>query len=177
MHLPQFHPLFLWLGPYGNSCCMISTGTLLRIIGAAILLIAVQFASVAAKAHAGHGHGPLMGTIFKGTICKGMALRRAPRMRFPPTRPRLRNRAVQTQPAAQAEATVQNAPGALPSGSDACVIGCCGMHGLLRSRAGRGFAQPSSQSVLASHRLCTRYFRSPEWTLKVCANPLDPSPE
>ena len=55
MHLPQFHPLFLWLGPYGNSWRMTSTGTLLRIIGAAILLIAVQFASVAAKAHVGHG--------------------------------------------------------------------------------------------------------------------------
>jgi hypothetical protein len=37
---------------------MTLTGTLLRIFGAAILLIAVQFASVAAKAHVGHSHGP-----------------------------------------------------------------------------------------------------------------------
>ena len=34
------------------------------------------------------------------------------------------------------------------------------MYRLLRSRAGRGFAPPSSQGLLASHRFCARYFRA-----------------
>jgi hypothetical protein len=62
---------------------MTLTGTLLRIFGAAILLIAVQFASVAAKAHVGHGHA-----LDVHSVQGPGAL--AARIRLTPTRPRLR---------------------------------------------------------------------------------------
>jgi hypothetical protein len=101
---------------------MALTGTLLRIIGAAILLIAVQFASVAARAHVAHGHAPeghhLQGHHFQGP---GVAAGIAHAVSF--------DEVGRIQPAAQAEATVQNTPGAQPSDSDACVMGCCGCTG------------------------------------------------
>lgn len=99
---------------------MTSTGTLLRMIGAAILLIVVQFASVAANAHVGHGHttdgqhvqghhqAPGTAAVIAHAISSEAAL---------------------AQPAAQAEETFQNTPGALPSDSDACVMGCCSCTG------------------------------------------------
>ena len=155
---------------------MTSTGTLLRMIGAAILLIAVQFASVAAKAHAGHGHGP-DGHHLQGMLIKahGAAAGIAHSISSDEAAPA--NRAAQTQPAAQAEATAQNAPGALPSGSDACVMGCCGLHGLLRQprwpRFRPTFLPERARLASALHAL----FPFPEWTPEVCANPLDPSPE
>ena len=104
---------------------MTLTDTLLRIIGAAILLIAVQFASIAANAHVGHGpdghhqehslhaHGTAAG-IAHAISSEHAALAKS---------------AVLAQAAAQAEATVQNAPGVLPSDSDACVMGCCSCTG------------------------------------------------
>lgn len=97
---------------------MTSTGRLSRIFGAAILLIVVQFASVAADAHVGHsrgpdehslqGHGTAAGTAHASSSSSAEAgLPRAVAQ-------------------AQAEpATVKNGRGA-PSGSGACVIGCCG---------------------------------------------------
>ena len=78
MYLPHFHPLFLWPRPYGNSSLMTSTGTLLRIFGAAILLIAVQFASVAAKAHVGHSHGPDGHESSRAWRCRRRAMRPSP---------------------------------------------------------------------------------------------------
>ena len=99
---------------------MTSTGTLFRIFGAAILLIVVQFASVAAEAHVGHshgadehslqGHGTAAGTAHSSSFAEAGSPRAV----------------AQAQPAAQAQAaTVKNGRGA-PSGSSACVIGCCG---------------------------------------------------
>jgi hypothetical protein len=106
---------------------MISTGTLLRIFGAAILLIAVQFASVAARAHAGHmpdGHHhqaqPVQGHHFQGL---GTAAAPAPDQVAPT------DRAAPAEPVAQAEATARNTPGAPPSAADTCVMGCCGYTG------------------------------------------------
>ncbi|WP_210312199.1 hypothetical protein [Afipia massiliensis] len=105
-------------------------GTLLRMFGAAILLIAVQFASVAAEAHVGHGHTPdshhLQGHSHQGhghDAAEGTAHAVSSGETAPV------NPAVQTQPAAEAEAAVQNGPGAPASVSDACVIGCCGSAG------------------------------------------------
>jgi hypothetical protein len=108
---------------------MTSTGTLLRIFGAAILLIAVQFASVAAKAHASHGPDGhhLQAHHIQGHHFQGLGTAAAPASASDQTAPS--NRAVQTQPAAQAEVTAQHAPGAPPSDTDACVMGCCGCTG------------------------------------------------
>ena len=110
---------------------MTTTGTLLRIIGAAILLIAVQFASVVANAHVGHGHASDghhvqghhqgLGTQGLGTQALGTAAGIADSASSDAT--------ARTLPAAQAEATFQNAPGAQPSDSDACVMGCCSCTG------------------------------------------------
>jgi hypothetical protein len=104
---------------------MTLTGTLLRIIGAAILLIAVQFASVLANAHVGHGpdahhqahslhaHGTVTGIPHTVSSEQESAAKSV----------------LQTQSAAKVEAAVQNAPGPMPSDSDACVLGCCGCTG------------------------------------------------
>jgi hypothetical protein len=106
---------------------MTSTGTLLRIIGAAILLIAVQFAPVAAKAHVAHGHAPdghhLQGHHLQGHHLQGHGTGAGIADSVSS------HAAERAQPAAQAEAAVQNAPGALPSDSDACVTGCCSCTG------------------------------------------------
>ena len=113
---------------------MNSTGTLLRIVGAAILLIAVQLAPVAAEAHAGHGHGPaghhLQGHAHPGlshqgpdaAIAVGHSIAAGETAPAPLVTP--------AQPAAgDAGVFVQNAPDAPPSVSDACVMGCCGYTG------------------------------------------------
>ena len=100
---------------------MTSTGTFLRMFGAAILFIVVQFASVAAYAHAGHGHAPdghhpqahHQGTGTAAGIADAVSS----------------DEAARPQPAEQAEAAVRNTPGALSSDSDACVMGCCGCTG------------------------------------------------
>lgn len=99
---------------------MTSTGRLSRIFGAAMLLIVVQFASVAADAHVGHSHGPDEHSLQGHGIAAGTAHSSGSAEAGLP-------RAVaQAQPATQAEpATVENGRGA-PSGSGACVIGCCG---------------------------------------------------
>ena len=99
---------------------MTSTGRLSRIFGAAILLIVVQFASVAADAHVGHSHGPDEHSLQGHGTAAGTAHTSSSAEAGLP-------RAVaQAQPATQAEpATVKNGRGA-PSGSGACVIGCCG---------------------------------------------------
>jgi hypothetical protein len=90
-------------------------------IGAAILLIAVQFAPVAANAHVGHGHAT------DGHHVQGH--HQAPGTAAGITDPVSSGESTRVQPAAQAEATAQNAPGALPSDTDACVMGCCGCTG------------------------------------------------
>jgi hypothetical protein len=104
---------------------MTLSGTLLRIIGAAILLIAVQFAPVAANAHVSHGpdaHHQAHSLHAHGTVA-GIPHRVSSEQHSPA------KSVLQTQSAAKAEAAVQNAPGALPSESDACVMGCCGCTG------------------------------------------------
>ena len=111
---------------------MNSTGTLLRIFGAAILLIAVQFASVAAEAHVGHSHGhdghgarahgAAVGIAnLISAVEAGSAHPVAQAQRDTQVQP-----GAQDLPAAQAEAAVRNAGGVSPSGSNACVMGCCG---------------------------------------------------
>ena len=154
---------------------MSSTGKLLRIFGAAILLIAVQFASVAAEAHAGHSHGPDGHSIH----AHGLQRRRRGRHRARDSSDETARRSWprQPKPAAQAETTVQNAQGA-PSGSGACVIGCCGT-GMGCCGAALAAVSPNlpPESVLASDRLCTRSFPFGKWTPEACANPLDLSPE
>ena len=80
---------------------MTSTGTLLRMIGAAILLIAVQFASVAANAHVGHGHVPDGHHVQAHHQGQGTAAGIAHSVSS--------SEAARTQPAAQAEAAVHNA--------------------------------------------------------------------
>jgi hypothetical protein len=90
---------------------MISTGTLLRVVGAAILLIAVQFVTLTAQAHAGLSHVP-----------DGHALHEhGAAFSFHKTT----TYAAQAQPTVQAATAVQDA-GVAPASSDACVIGCCG---------------------------------------------------
>src|SRR5688500_8233719 len=105
---------------------MTLTGTLLRIVGAAILLIAVQFASVVANAHAGHGRAPdghhLQGHHQGPGTAAGI-------VHAASAHTAAAERPAQSQPAAEAEATVQNAPSMPSSVSDACVIGCCGYAG------------------------------------------------
>lgn len=111
---------------------MALTGTILRILGAAILLIAVQFASVAAKAHGGHSHGPDGHSIHSNGAAIGavhaVASNEARSANWAaqaqPSRQAKSSR--QAQSAARAEAAVQSAGGGAPSGSDACLMGCCG---------------------------------------------------
>src|SRR6187397_1445709 len=107
---------------------MTSTGTLLRIFGTAILLIAIQFAPVAARAHAGHGHGP-DGHQLQAHHLHDHGAAAATAHAISSEHAPAADRAAPTEPAAQAEATAQNIPGAAPSGSDACVMGCCGYTG------------------------------------------------
>jgi hypothetical protein len=90
---------------------MISTGILLRVIGAAILLVAVQFATLTAQAHAGLSHVP-----------DGHALHEhGAAFSFHQTT----THAAQAQLTVQAATAVPNA-GIATASSDACVIGCCG---------------------------------------------------
>jgi hypothetical protein len=103
-----------------------TTGTLTRIFGAAILLIAVQFASVAAKAHTGHphghdGHGAQAHALHPHGAVAGAAHSPATEQTGPATR--IAPAADRFQPAAQTATAVQNARG---TGSDSCVTGCCG---------------------------------------------------
>lgn len=110
---------------------MTPTGTLLRILGAAILLIAVQFVSVAAKAHVGHSHGSdghsihtngaAVGAVYAVAFDEAGSANRATQVQ-PSSEAQS---SAQDQPAAQVEAAVQNAGGAA-SGSGACSMGCCG---------------------------------------------------
>jgi hypothetical protein len=106
---------------------MTLTGTFLRMIGAAILLIVVQFASVAANAHVGHGRAPdghyVQGLHHKGSSAAAGIVHAASYGQAAQAPP-----AVQAEPAAQ-ETAAQNAPGALPPDSDACVMGCCSCTG------------------------------------------------
>lgn len=108
---------------------MTSTGTLLRMFGAAILLIVVQFASVAAEAHIVHGHGS-DGISLQGHSHQAYS-HQAHRAAAEATRSisfdknAAANRAARAQPAAQAETAVQNARDAA-LGADSCVMGCCG---------------------------------------------------
>ena len=108
---------------------MMSTGTLLRMFGAAILLIAVQFASVVAEAHAGHGRGPDGHHVqghhqghHQGLVAAADAAHSISPDQTAPAKP-----AAPAQPAAEFAAQV--APGAAASGSGACVMGCCGCTG------------------------------------------------
>lgn len=111
---------------------MISTGTLLRMFGTVILLIAVQFASVATEAHAGHGYGPdrnhLQGHSFQAHSLQAHgAAAGVPPGSFDETAPA--EQAAQVQPAAQVVAAVQNAPGGPLSETDACGTDCTGCAG------------------------------------------------
>jgi hypothetical protein len=112
---------------------MISIGTLLRMFGAAMLLIAVQFASVAANAHVGHGQTPdghhLQGHSHQGHSHHGHVAAAGTAHAGSSGEAAPVNRAVQAQPAAEVEATFQNAPGAPPSETNACAMGCCGYAG------------------------------------------------
>ncbi|MDO9562428.1 MAG: hypothetical protein Q7J60_12460 [Bradyrhizobium sp.] len=98
---------------------MTSTGTLWRIVGAAILLIAVQFASVAAKAHAGHGHGPDAHHQSHGHHAHGTAAGNA----------HATSSAAVADRTVQAEATAHDTTGAPSADTGACVMGCCGYTG------------------------------------------------
>lgn len=109
---------------------MNSTGRLLRIFGAAILLIAVQFAPVAAEAHVGHSHGPDgHGLQAQGiqTQAPGDAAVAAETLTSGQTGPvsRIATPEDRAQAAAQAVTAVQNARGAA-AGPNICVTSCCG---------------------------------------------------
>jgi hypothetical protein len=97
--------------------------------GAAILLIAVQFASVAAEAHFGHSHGldrhgfqghGLQGHFFQGHGAGAGATRS---ISFDETA--AANQAVRAQSAARAGIAVESEPGTATS-SGTGVNGCCG---------------------------------------------------
>jgi hypothetical protein len=111
---------------------MTSTGTALRILGAAILLIAVQFASIAAQAHIGHSHGP-DGQALQAQgpqpqpHAHGAAAGAAHSLAADETGSahRITPPAGQSRRAAQAATAAQDMPGAA-AGSNTCVIGCCG---------------------------------------------------
>jgi hypothetical protein len=107
---------------------MTSTGTLLRIFGTAVVLIAIQFAPVAARAHAGHGHGP-DGHQLQAHHVHVHGTAAATAHAIASEHALAADRAAPTEPAAQAAAAAQNIPGPSPSGSDACVKGCCGYTG------------------------------------------------
>jgi hypothetical protein len=99
---------------------MTSIGSLFRIFGAAILLIVVQFASIAAEAHVGRSHGSdghsLQGHGAAADTANSSSSAEAGSLPAD----------AQAQPATQTQpATVKNGRAA-PSGSTACVIGCCG---------------------------------------------------
>ena len=101
---------------------MNATGIVLRMIGAAILLIAVQFAPVAAMAHTGHGpdahhqgHSLHVHGIVSG-IAHAVASEQASAVH-------------DAAPTQQTEATARSTPGAQPADSGACVMGCCGCTG------------------------------------------------
>ena len=145
---------------------MTLTGTLLRILGAAILLIAVQFASVAAKAHVGHSHGPDGHSIH----CQRRGGRRRPYGCLRRDRVCESGRA---SPTSHASSVFRSSPACrsgwgrrskrrgrtfrfrcLPDGL------LRNRHGLLRSCARGGFVQPAPQGGLAPHRLCPPHFRS-----------------
>jgi hypothetical protein len=104
---------------------MTSIGTVLRMIGAAILLIAVQFAPIAARAHSGHGHEPdghqLQAQHFHAHGAAAATAAHATSSDHAPAAP--------AEPAAQVEASAQNSPDAQPSTANACVMGCCGSTG------------------------------------------------
>ena len=101
---------------------MTSTGTLLRIIGAAILLIVVQFASVAAQAHVAHSHAPDGYSLHEhGLHEPGAAAGVTHSIPLPETT----TPAAPAQSSARTETVVQNAQGEVWS-SNACMIGCCG---------------------------------------------------
>lgn len=109
---------------------MNSTGKLLRIFGAAILLIAVQFAPVAARAHVGHSHGPEgYGLQVQGlqTQAHDAAAVADDTLTSDQTSPARRIAAPddRARVAAQAVTAVQNARGA-DAGPNTCVTGCCG---------------------------------------------------
>jgi hypothetical protein len=96
---------------------MTSTGVLLRIIGAAILLVAVQFATFTAQAHAGLSHVPDSYSVHAHGAAGGIARSISSH--------RTANHSTRAQPTAQAATAVENVGIALAT-SDACVTGCCG---------------------------------------------------
>lgn len=105
---------------------MTLTGALLRIFRAAIVLIAVQFASVAASAHVGHSHGPDGHSVHSNGAAVGAMHKVASNETEAANhRAAQAHLSAQAEPSARAEAAVQNAGGA-PSGSGACLMGCCG---------------------------------------------------
>jgi len=109
---------------------MSSTGKLLRILGAAILLIAVQFASVVAEAHAGHSHGH-DGSVHAHGLqphAQGAVAGAVLAISYDETGSAKRGTqtADQVQTANQAETIVQAPQVGAPVGSGTCVIGCCG---------------------------------------------------
>jgi hypothetical protein len=91
-----------------------------------MLLIVVQFASVAAMAHGGHGHDG-HGVQAHAVHIHGTAAGAAVSLASDDTGPanRIAPPADRIQPAAHAAASVQNARGAAAD-SATCVTGCCG---------------------------------------------------
>jgi hypothetical protein len=98
---------------------MISTGTLLRMLGAAILLIVVQFASVATQAHVGHSHAPDGHSLQAHGAAVGVFQSKSSEDTGSA------HRVARAQSAAQAEAAAQNPQGAALI-YKSCAIGCCG---------------------------------------------------
>jgi hypothetical protein len=96
---------------------MTSTGMLLRIIGAAILLIVVQFATVTAQAHGGLSHVPDGHSLHEHGAAGGIA--------HSISSHRTATASARAQPTAQAATVVENADIAAAN-SDACEFGCCG---------------------------------------------------
>ena len=96
---------------------MTSTGMLLRMIGAAILLLVIQFATVTAQAHAGLSHVPDGYSLHEHGARGGIA--------HSISSHRTANQQAQAQPSAQAATAVENADIAAAK-SDACEFGCCG---------------------------------------------------
>ena len=102
-----------------------STGTLLRIFGAAILLIVVQFASVAAEAHLGHSHGSDQRSLKGHGTAAGTEHSSSSGEAGCPRAVAQAQPAAQALPVTQSQSVIKNALGA-PSGTGACVVGCCG---------------------------------------------------
>jgi hypothetical protein len=109
---------------------MSSNGKLLRILGAAVLLIVVQFAAVVAEAHAGHSHGHDGSVDAHGLqphapgAVAGVGLAISDDETGPAKRVTQPEDQVQT--ANQVETILQAAQVGAPGGSGTCVIGCCG---------------------------------------------------